>query len=468
MIPRADIGPIIALGGLVAGLLLARSGSSMLLLTVGALALVAAWFVAGPARVLVAMLALALLGAALMGRALDGADDPLSPASEFRGTLVSDAELGEYRADAFVRLDGVDRIVVARASDTDAARLGVLAAGDRIAVTGDPGPLPDEPWAHSWRWRHATGVIDDVRIRAFADPSHPVMVVANRLREIARAGTRPLPPEPRALVHGFMFGDTRGVPDDITDAYRAAGLSHLLAVSGANVACALALVAPLLRRQSLYARTATAAAVVLTFAAMTRFEPSVLRASALATVGLLAALVGRPASRLRALVLAVTVLLLVDPFLVHSVGFQLSVASSVGIALFTEPIAARLRGPAFLREPLAVSLAAQAGVTPALLLVFGEVPAVTPVTNLLAGPAADALGVFALPASLVGGVIPPLAPVLAPVSQLLVGWVTVVARAGAAVDLTLDRRAALVIAGAAALATLARRARRRVPDLATR
>ena len=195
-------------------------------------------------------------------------------------------------------------------------------------------------------------------------------------------------------MHGFLLGDTRGVPDDVTDDYRAAGLSHLLAVSGANVAFVLALVAPILRRQSLRARTATALLVVLVFAAMTRFEPSVLRASVLATVGLLATFAGRPASRLRALALAVVALLVVDPFLCILVGFQLSVAASIGIALFTAPIAARLRGPAFVRDPLAVSLAAQVGVTPALLLIFGDVPAVTPLTNLAAGPAAEALGVF--------------------------------------------------------------------------
>lgn len=478
MIPRADAGPLIAVSALIAGLLLGRQlgpDRATTLFAVGVGGLLGAWFVDGRVRAVVAAVALCVLGAALMARALDGvehhglrAEVTRGEAAELTGTLVSDPDHDRYRADALLRAAGADRIVVVRAGGDDAARLGALDAGDRVVVSGRLAPLPDDRFATGWRWRHAVAVLDGAEVRSFSEPDAVLMAVANRIRALASDGTRALPPEPRALVHGFMFGDTRGVPDDITDAYRAAGLSHLLAVSGANVACALALVAPILRRQSLRARTATALLVVLVFAAMTRFEPSVLRASVLATVGLLATFAGRPASRLRALALAVCALLIVDPFLVFVVGFQLSVAASIGIALFTAPIAARLWGPAFVREPLAVSLAAQVGVTPALLLIFGEVPAVTPVTNLAAGPAADALGVFALPASLLGGLVPPLAPVLAPVSALLVGWVTLVARCGAAVGVTLDRRATFVVAAAAAVATLARRARRTVPDPETR
>ena len=66
----------------------------------------------------------------------------------------------------------------------------------------------------------------------------------------------------------------------------------------------------------------------------------------------------------------------------------------------------------WLRGPLAVSLAAQVGVTPVLLATFGTVPVITPVANLLAAPAAEAVGVYGMLASAVGGLVPPLAPVL--------------------------------------------------------
>ena len=91
------------------------------------------------------------------------------------------------------------------------------------------------------------------------------------------------------------------------------------------------------------------------FAAVTRFEPSVLRAVAMAAIATTATFVARPASTLRVLALAVTALLLVDPLLVWSVGFGLSVGASLGIVLLARPLAARLRGPRVLIEPLAVT-----------------------------------------------------------------------------------------------------------------
>src|SRR4029077_11427337 len=169
-------------------------------------------------------------------------------------------------------------------------------------------------------------------------------------------GTAPLPPTPRALLAGFLLGDTRSVPDPVVADYRESGLSHLLAVSGENVAFTLALFGPLLRRLALGPRTVAAIAIVLLFATMTRFEPSVLRATALALVALGSSFVGRPASSLRALGLAGIVLLVVDPFLLHSVAFLLSCGASAGIAVLSTPIRRRLRGPAWLRDPLAVSL----------------------------------------------------------------------------------------------------------------
>jgi competence protein ComEC len=253
----------------------------------------------------------------------------------------------------------------------------------------------------------------------------------------------------------------------VTAAYRDSGLSHLLAVSGENVAFVLALGAPVLRRLRLGGRTAVALAIVVVFAAMTRFEPSVLRASAMAAITLLATLGGRPVSSLRVLAYAAVGLLLADPFLVHSVGFALSCGASAGIALLSAPLRTRLRGPAWVRDPLAVSLAAQAGVTPVLLATFGTVPLVTPVANLLAAPAAEAVGVYGMLASAAGGIAPPLAPLLQQPTAALIAWISAVARAGASVGVALDRRSAgPALAGLASAACL-RRIRRSASARAT-
>ncbi len=206
------------------------------------------------------------------------------------------------------------------------------------------------------------------------------------------------------------------------------------------------------------------------FAAMTRFEPSVLRASAMAAIALLATLGGRPASSIRVLAYAVIALLLVDPFLLHSVAFALSCGASAGIALLARPVGARLAGPRFLREPLAVSIGAQLGVLPVLLWAFGTFPLITPVSNLAAAPAAEVLGVYGFFASALAGVAPRLGPFAQQPTVLLVAWITAVARVGAAIPFALDGRAALGLASlvAAGASVACVRARRAVPDASAR
>ncbi len=468
-----DRGVLLALVGLVLGIVggeRAGPGAATSLLAVGVVALAAAWFVDGRARLAVAVVALALIGGAQTRRALDGqARSPLTSAIErraaatFSGVLIDDPQSGPFDTDAYVRVSvgGTHRTLFAVATGDDALRLRVLEAGDRVVLDGRLGRLHPDRFDGRARWKHAVGRLDRAQVVALA-PARGALRFANQLRDVVLRGTAPLAPTSRALLAGFLLGDTRSVPDDVVLAYRNSGLSHLLAVSGENVAFTLALFGPLLRRLDLGPRTIGAIVIVLVFAAMTRFEPSVLRASALSIVALGSSFVGRPASSIRALALAIIVLLAADPFLLHSVAFWLSCGASAGIATLSGPIREWLPGPSWLRGPLAVSLAAQVGVTPVLLATFGSVPVVTPLANLLAAPAAEAVGVYGMLAGAVGGLVPRLAPVLQVPSAVLIAWVTTVARLGAAVGLEIDRRSAwLALAtGCAAVALLTIRRRR--------
>jgi competence protein ComEC len=234
-------------------------------------------------------------------------------------------------------------------------------------------------------------------------------------------------------------------------------LSHLLAVSGANVAFVLALAGPVLRRCRLWSRALLGAGVVVVFAAATRFEPSVLRASVMALVAMAAMLAGRPVAALRLLALAVIALLLADPFLLHSVGFLLSVGATAGIASWSAPIARRLRGPRWFRETLAVTLAAQIGVAPVMLPVFGAMPAIAPLANVLAVPVAEPLTVYGLLVSFVLALCAPLRSVAGALhapTAAMVHWVAFVARTCARVHVTVHAPGAIAVVVLVAVAVI--------------
>lgn len=196
------------------------------------------------------------------------------------------------------------------------------------------------------------------------------------------------------------------------------------------------------------------------FALLTRFEPSVLRASAMAAVACTAVGLGRPTSRLRVLALAVAAIVLVDPLLVGSVGFQLSVGASAAIIVVAGPLAERLPGPRWLAEALAVTLAAQVGVAPVAVPVFGGLPLVSVPANLLAVPAAGPLMAWGLLAGPAAGLLgPPFDGLLHLPSRLLLDWVAGVASVAASLPLGRVQAGHLLVAAAAVAVVVACRDR---------
>jgi competence protein ComEC len=347
--------------------------------------------------------------------------------------------------------------VLVEASGAAAERLRLLEAGESAVLVG--WFRPPAAGERRWRWRHAAAVFEADDLVGAGRASPALLRAANAVRHRVLAGAAGLGDTDRALVAGFLVGDDRALPPRVAADFRAAGLSHLLVVSGANVTLALALVSPVLRRLRLLGRLAGGLAVLVVFCAMARFEPSVLRAGAMAGLALLAAFLGRPVPGLRLLALAVTGLVLADPFLVHSVGFGLSCGASAGILLLSRPIARHVPGPALVRETLAVTAAAQIGVAPVALPVFGRLPLVALPANVAAAPAAAALSLWGLGSGLVGGLLGPAAGSVAggPVAALqiptalLAGWIRAVAHLAARSPVTVGPRPA-VLAGLAALA----------------
>jgi ComEC/Rec2-related protein len=319
-----------------------------------------------------------------------------------RGAGFEAADEGRVSSD--VVDDGAARgMVLVVAKGAAAERVRLLEAGESAVLVGWFREL--EGAERRWRWRHAGAVFEADDLVGAGRAAPALFRVANGLRHRVLAGGDGLGETDRALVAGFLVGDDRDLPPAVAADFRAAGLSHLLVVSGANVTLALALVAPLLRRTGLVGRLAGGLVVLVVFCAMTRFEPSVLRAGVMSGLAVLAAFLGRPVNGLRLLALAVAGLVLIDPFLLHSLGFGLSCGASAGILLLAGPLARRLPGPRLVREPLAVTAAAQVGVAPVALPAFGHLPLAALPANLAAAPAAAALSLWGLGSGLVGGMV---------------------------------------------------------------
>jgi competence protein ComEC len=219
-----------------------------------------------------------------------------------------------------------------------------------------------------------TGAVDGVRRRA----EHAV--------------TAGLPPPQAALARGMVLGQDDALDTATRDDFRASGLSHLLAASGQNVAL-LALLATsglALLGAGLRARFLGALLLVVLYVPLAGGGPSILRAGVMGAAALAAGLAGRPGSRAYALLLAAAATIALNPRAPADVGWQLSFAAVVAIALLAprwRTALVRVRAPVPLAEAIALTSAATVGTAPLLALHFSRLSIVSLPANLVAAPA---------------------------------------------------------------------------------
>jgi competence protein ComEC len=207
---------------------------------------------------------------------------------------------------------------------------------------------------------------------------------------------RGMPARESALARGFVLGEDERVDAATAEDFRRAGLSHLLAVSGQNVALLALLAMPLLAALGMPLRTRLlwVLGLIALYVPLAGAGPSIQRAGIMGGLSVLATLSGRRVSRLYALAFAAVVLLALEPGIAADVGWQLSFAAVLGILLLAGPlraaIAARIGGRGWRRDlagAMAMTIAATLATAPLIAFHFEEVSTTALPANLLALPA---------------------------------------------------------------------------------
>ena len=228
------------------------------------------------------------------------------------------------------------------------------------------------------------------------------------IRNALLDGINRVVPEPEAaLGAGILLGVRSAIAPDVNEAFARAGLTHVVAISGWNIAIVAALVAaaarPVERRGGRWSAAVLVTATVAGYVVLTGATQSVVRAALMAGALLVARLGGSRAHAGSALGLAAFVMLLVAPSLLWDVGFQLSLLATGGLIWFGGPIERRLAGwPGLIREPVALTLAAQVTTLPVILVNFERLSLVAPVANVLVVPFVPVAMLFSAAAALVG------------------------------------------------------------------
>jgi competence protein ComEC len=249
-------------------------------------------------------------------------------------------------------------------------------------VGGAAVPRPADAATRSAYWIRVQG-----RLEILSAESRGAWL-ASRVRDgLARATDAEQGSDGATLLPGLVLGDTRAQSTALVDDLRVSGLSHLTAVSGANLAIVLGAVLWALRRTRIRSqyRHGLLLGTIASFVVVVQPQPSVVRAAMMGGISVFALASGARRASASTLWLSVVLLLVIDPFLAWQWGFALSVAATGGLVLIGPHLVELLAGRRF-GAALAVTLSAQLATFP-VLLAMGRPPTWLSVpANLLCEP----------------------------------------------------------------------------------
>jgi competence protein ComEC len=360
-----------------------------------------------PAHIVPALCVLAILGAALYSVFEPAPNTPELTASEnqkivVQGIVVADPDVRAKTI--YVTLD-VEKINDAPAKGrilVSVDRFSEVAYGDRISATGtlkkpEPFETDTERVFDYPKYLRAHGITHTLSFVHFSklESGQGNAVVAWLLsaKHFFLNGIQTALPEPEsALLAGLLLGEKQSLGDEITDAFRKAGVVHIIVLSGYNVA--LVINAVLFIALYFLPRAwalSIAGIAILGFAVMTGASETTIRASVMALIVLFARFLHRPTDGIRILLLAAAGMAIWNPFLVlYDLSYQLSILATLGLILFSDRIAKRISfvpETLGLREIIATTLGTQVTVLPLLIFSVGQVSLVSLVTNILVLPA---------------------------------------------------------------------------------
>ena len=222
------------------------------------------------------------------------------------------------------------------------------------------------------------------------------------------------PAQESALLKGILLGDSHALSEELKSAYALTGTAHIYAISGFNMVVLANLVTRFLTRKHKNWKSGLAVLAVLGFyTLMVGASASVVRAAIMGSHALIGRLIGRKGNLLNTLGLTVFLMLLFNPHLTWDIGFQLTVMATLGLAIFSVPLIARLeeylskganlqKSPgwsAAIGEYFIVTLIAQASVLPLIAFHFHQVSPLFLLANPLVLPVQPlvmVLGLFAM------------------------------------------------------------------------
>lgn len=195
--------------------------------------------------------------------------------------------------------------------------------------------------------------------------------------------------EPYAgFLSALVLGNKRKIPADLMELFNIIGISHIVVVSGYHVAVITKIFEKISLNWPKLLRFIIGNIVLISFVILSGAQASVIRAAIMAWLFIVAVYIGRSSKIFNALIITCFIMVFLNPMiLVYDVGFQLSIASIIGILFLTPIIDKKIAiKNYYLRTIISTSLGAQITTMPLVAYYFGRISLIAPLANFLIIP----------------------------------------------------------------------------------
>ena len=215
-----------------------------------------------------------------------------------------------------------------------------------------------------------------------------VLIFTNNIRnKIIKSIKKILPEETSTLLTGILLGEKTDLNEEITTSFQKSSLSHVLAVSGTHVSYLILGITLFLNKSKISKKSGyyIIIFILVLFLLLTNFSPSVVRASIMASLVIVAKILHRKASALNSILISLLIILINNPYLVNNISLQLSYLGTIGV-IYIAPIVQKqiqkLNINKKISKVLSIPISAQIAILPIIITNFNTISLTFLISNI--------------------------------------------------------------------------------------
>ncbi len=260
--------------------------------------------------------------------------------------------------------------------------------GDTFLISGElEAPSDEEGFSYkNYLARYGVfSLIKNPKLQLLQPAQPSFFLYLYKLKALLQLRINQLYPEPEAaFVSGLLLGSRKGMSEDISDAFKAVGLTHIVAISGYNISLIILLIFSSFSFVRLKLRVILSIFLITIFILLVGLSAAVVRAAIMGFLTLWALYGGMKSQVYFALLWSMVFMVLFNPYILfYDVGFQLSFASTFGLISFSAVLKKYFPK---MNESLALTLSAQILTIPFIAFSFGRISIISPLANLIVAP----------------------------------------------------------------------------------